>query len=387
MDITDRSVVKLPPEGIFDNPRQLGFGKVFSPNMFLMDYDEERGWHDPRIVPFGPLSLPPSAMVFHYGQEIFEGLKAFRHPDGSVHIFRPDRNAARFNRSARRMSMPEIPEGVQIEAMRALVDVDRDWVPPGPKPPRPCPTALYIRPAMIATQESLGVSPSTKYLYFIITGPVGPYFRPREEQLAAEVGGEEESRPRLTASDTLRILIARDWVRAAPGGTGAAKTGGNYAASLLARKVARDHNCAEVLWLDAVERRHVEEVGAMNIIFVLDGVVTTPPASGTILEGVTRESLGVLCKEMKIPFVQRVIHIEEILEGLESGDCTEIFGCGTAAVVAPVRELVDLLPDGSEKVYKVGDGTPGPMAKKLYEALTGIQFGFEPDTHRWLVRV
>jgi branched-chain amino acid aminotransferase len=387
MDITDRSVVKLPPEGLFDDPRQLGFGKVFSPNMFLMDYDEQRGWHDPRIVPFGPLQLSPSAMVFHYGQEIFEGLKAFRHADGSVHIFRPDRNAARFNRSARRMSMPEIPEAIQIEAMRALVDVDRDWVPPCPKPPRPCPTALYIRPTMIATQESLGVSPSNKYLYFIITGPVGPYFRPREEHLVAEAGDEKQSRPRLTPDDTLRILIARDWVRAAPGGTGAAKTGGNYAASLLARKVARDHNCAEVLWLDAVERRHVEEVGAMNIMFVLDGVVTTPPASGTILEGVTRESLGVLCKEMNIPFVQRAIHIEEILQGLQTGDCTEIFGCGTAAVVAPVRELVDLLPDGSERVYKVGDGTPGPIAKKLYEALTGVQFGFDPDTHRWLVRV
>ncbi|MFN3413158.1 MAG: branched-chain amino acid aminotransferase [Thermoanaerobaculum sp.] len=358
MDFTDRSVVRAPDFPL--DPNNLPFGRTFSPNMFLMDYDEERGWHDPRIVPFGPLSLSPATMVFHYGQEIFEGLKAFRHPDGSVHIFRPDRNAARFNRSARRMSMPEIPEPVQLEAMRALVAVDREWVPPTPG-------ALYIRPTMIATQESLGVSPSTQYLYFIITGPTGPYFR--------------------TAGKTLRIMIARDWVRAAPGGTGAAKTGGNYAASLLARKIARDHGCAEALWLDAVERRHVEEVGAMNIMFVLDGVVTTPPTSGTILEGVTRESIGVLCKELGIPFVQRAIHIEEIIQGLESGDCTEVFGCGTAAVVAPVGELVDILPDGSERVYKVGDGNEGPVAKKLREVLTGIQFGTHPDTHGWLVRV
>ncbi len=358
MDIADYSVVR-PPESPLD-PSNLPFGRMFSPNMFLMDYDDERGWHNPRIVPFGPLSLSPATMVFHYGQEIFEGLKAFRHPDGSVHLFRPDRNAARFNRSARRMSMPEIPEAVQLEAMRALVAVDREWVPPAPG-------ALYIRPTMIATQEGLGVSPSTQYLYFIITGPTGPYFR--------------------TAGKTLRILIARDWVRAAPGGTGAAKTGGNYAASLLTRRIARDHGCAEALWLDAVERRHVEEVGAMNIMFVLDGVVTTPPTSGTILEGVTRESLGVLCNELGIPFVQRAIHIEEVLEGIANGDCTEVFGCGTAAVVAPVGELVDILPDGSEKVYRVGDGNEGPIARKLKELLTGIQFGTRPDTHGWLVRV
>lgn len=358
MDITDRSVVR-PPTGPLD-PNNLPFGKTFSPNMFLMDYNEEKGWHNPRILPFGPLPLSPATMVFHYGQEIFEGLKAFRHPDGSVHLFRPERNAARFNRSARRMSMPELPESLQLEAVRATVAVDREWVP---EPPG----ALYIRPTMIASQESLGLSPSAEYLYFIITGPTGPYFR--------------------TEGKTLRILIARDWVRAAPGGTGAAKTGANYAASLLARKIAKDHGCAEVLWLDAVERRHVEEVGAMNIMFVLDGVVTTPPASGTILEGITRESIGILCREEGIPFVQRAIHIEEILNGLDSGDCTEIFGCGTAAVVAPVGELVDILPDGTERTYKVGDGTEGPFAKKLKDLLTGIQFGLRQDTHGWLMRV
>ncbi len=356
MDIRDESIVR-PPQHPLD-PSRLSFGKEFSPNMFLVEWEKDRGWHDPRIVPFGPLSLSPAAMVFHYGQEIFEGLKAFRQPDGSVALFRPDRNAARLNRSARRMSMPELPVELQLEAMRRLVAVDRDWVPAAPG-------TLYIRPAMIATEEALGVHSSRRFLYFIITGPTGPYFK--------------TGRP-------LRILVEREWVRAAPRGTGFAKTGGNYAASLLASDKAERRGCQQVLWLDAVERRHVEEVGAMNLMFVLDGVVTTPPTSGTILEGVTRESIGVLCRELKIPFVERAIHIEEVFQGLEKGDCTEVFGCGTAAVVAAVAELVDY-ENGKEKVYRVGDGTEGPIAKRLRETLTGIQFGTIPDTHGWLLPV
>lgn len=356
MDIRDESIVRPPQQPL--DPSKLQFGREFSPNMFLMEWEKGRGWHDPRIVPFGPLSLSPAAMVFHYGQEIFEGLKAFRQPDGSVALFRPDRNAARLNRSARRMSMPELPVEVQLEAMRRLVATDRDWVPGAPG-------TLYIRPTMIATEEALGVHSSHRFLYFIITGPTGPYF--------------QTDRP-------LRILVERKWVRAAPRGTGFAKTGGNYAASLLASEEAERCGCQQVLWLDAVERRHVEEVGAMNLMFVLDGVVTTPPTSGTILEGVTRESIGVLCRELKIPFVERAIHIEEVFQGLEKGDCSEVFGCGTAAVVAAVSELVDF-EDGKEKVYRVGDGREGPIAKKLRETLTGIQFGTIPDTHGWLLPV
>jgi branched-chain amino acid aminotransferase len=350
MDIRDLSVVR-PPEAPLD-PSALQFGRMFSPNMFMMEYDEGQGWYDARIVPYGPLSLPPATAVFHYGQEIFEGLKAFRHPDGSVHLFRPDRNATRLNASARRLSMPEVPVEVQLEAMRLLADRDRDWVPPAPG-------TLYIRPAMIATEEALGVQSSRRYLYFVITGPSGPYFR--------------------TGRSTIRIMVARDWVRAAPGGTGAAKTGGNYAASLLATAVAREKGCQQVMWLDAVERRHVEEVGAMNLMFVLDGVVTTAPTSGTILAGITRESIGVLCRELRLPFVERYIHIEEVLNGLESGDCTEIFGCGTAAVVSAVGELLD-----GDKLYRVSDGNEGPVARLLRETLTGIQFGNVPDTHGWL---
>ena len=353
MDIRDDSVNRKP-DGPLD-PDTLPFGKTFAPNMFLMEWTEGEGWHDARIVPFGPLSLSPAAMVLHYGQEIFEGLKAFRHNDGSVHIFRPDRNAARFNRSACRMSMPEIPVEDQLQAMLALVGTALDWVPPAPG-------SLYIRPAMIATEEALGVRSSRSYLYFILIGPTGPYFK-------------------TDGDKAVRIMVARDWVRAAPGGTGAAKTGGNYAASLLAGAVARRQGADQVLWLDAVERRHVEEVGAMNIMFVLDGVVTTAPTSGTILEGVTRESVAVICRELGYPFVERAIHIEEIVNGLEKGDCTEIFGCGTAAVISAVGELAD-----GEKVHRVGSGTEGPVARHLRETLQGIQTGAVPDAHGWLVR-
>lgn len=343
-----------PPTVTLD-PATLPFGRTFSPNMFMIDYEEGRGWYDARIVPYGPLMLAPSAMVFHYGQEIFEGLKAFRHQDGSVFTFRPDRNAARMCRSARRMSMPELPVDDQLQAMRMLVDLDRDWVP------RP-PGSLYIRPTMIATEEALGVHSSKHYLYFIITGPTGPYFR--------------------IAGRAVRIMVERDYVRSAPGGTGAAKTGGNYAASLLASANAKAKGCDQVLWLDARERSHVEEVGAMNLIFVLDGVVTTPPASGTILEGITRESVKVLCHDLGLPFVERQIHIEEVLSGLETGDCSEIFGCGTAAVVSSVGELVD-----GDRTFRVGDGGEGPIAARLRAALTGIQCGLAPDTHDWLVRI
>ena len=353
MEILDRSIARVPLAPL--DPGHLPFGRTFSPNMFLVDWDASAGWHDARILPYGPLALAPSAMVFHYGQEIFEGLKAFRHPDGAVKLFRPDRNAARLNVSAKRLSMPEIPVELQLEAMSRLVATDRAWVPP-------VPGALYIRPAMIATEEGLGVHSSKRFLYFIITGPTGSYF----------AGGKS----------TVRIMVARDWVRAAPGGTGSAKTGGNYAASLLAGAVANQKGCDQVLWLDAVERRHVEEVGAMNLMFVFDGVVTTAPISGTILAGITRESIGVLCHEIGLPFVERAIHIEEVFHGLASGDCTEIFGCGTAAVVSPVGELLD-----GDKLYKVGDGNEGPVAKRLHETLTGIQYGTAPDTHAWMTQV
>jgi len=353
MEIRDDSVARAPQTPL--DPARLPFGRTFSPNMFRVEWDDGKGWHDARITPYAPLALAPSAMVLHYGQEIFEGLKAFRHPDGCVALFRPERNAARLNSSAKRMSMPEIPTDLQLDAMRRLVKIDRDWVPPTPG-------ALYVRPAMIATEEGLGVHSSKRFLYFIITGPTGSYFG--------------------NAKSTVRIMVARDWVRAAPGGTGSAKTGGNYAASLLASAIAKEKGCDQVLWLDAVERRHVEEVGAMNLVFVFDGVVTTPPTSGSILAGITRESIGILCRELGLPFVERAIHIEEVVNGLTNGDCSEVFGCGTAAVISPVGELLD-----GDRLLRVGRGDEGPIAKRLREALTAIQFGTAPDTHGWMVRV
>jgi len=353
MDIKDASVARTPQIPL--DPDNLPFGRNFCPNMFLVEWEHGKGWRDARIEPYGPLPLPPSAMVFHYGQEIFEGLKAFRHADGGIGMFRPDRNAGRLNQSAKRMSMPEIPVELQLEAMRRLVRIDKAWVP---KPPG----TLYIRPAMIATEAGLGVHSSKQFLYFIITGPTGSYFGPDKS--------------------AVRIMVAREWVRAAPGGTGSAKTGGNYAASLLASAVAKEKGCDQVLWLDAVERRHVEEVGAMNLMFVFDGVVTTPPTSGTILAGITRESLAILCKELRLPYVERAIHIEEVLNGLRNGDCTEIFGCGTAAVVSPVSEILD-----GDTIYPVGNGDEGPAARKLREALNSIQFGTAPDKHGWMMRV
>jgi branched-chain amino acid aminotransferase len=323
--------------------------------MFKIDYDDDKGWHDARIEPFEDLCLSPASLVLHYGQELFEGLKAYRHEDGSVHLFRPERNAARMNRSAHRMVMPELPIDQQLEGIKALIEIDHDWVPDQPG-------TLYVRPTMIATEAGLGVRPSKSYLYFVITAASGPYFQ--------------------TGGQSLRIWIEREYVRAAPGGTGYAKTGGNYAGSLLAASRAKEKGCHQVMWLDAVERRFVEECGAMNIMFVIDGVVTTAPTSGTILEGVTRESVSVVCKDLGIRFSERPVPVAEVLDSIERGSCSEVFSCGTAAVLTPIGELVD-----GHKVFKVADGEQGPIAKKLFETLTGMQFGQVPDTHNWLVKV
>ncbi len=353
MEIRDQSVAR-PPEAPLD-PSTLPFAQVYTPNMFLMDWDADRGWHDARLTPFEDFRLSPASLVLHYSQELFEGLKAYRHPDGSVHLFRPDRNAARMNRSAERMCMPNLPAEIQIHAMRTLVDLDRDWVPPEPG-------TMYVRPTMIATEAGLGVRPAKSYTYFIIVAASGPYFQ--------------------TGGRMLRIWVEREFVRAAPGGTGAAKTGGNYAASLLAARRAGEQGCDQVMWLDAVERRRIEECGAMNIMFVLDGAVVTPPTSGTILEGVTRESVGTLCSHLGIPFEERQIAVEDLIDAIRSGSCSEVFSCGTAAVLTPIGELVD-----GDSVYRVGGGEPGPIGQRLLERLTGIQFGHVPDEFGWLVKV
>ena len=334
----------------------LGFGIHFSDHMFLMDYSQGTGWRDARIVPYGPLSLAPSAMVLHYGQEIFEGMKAYYARDGAVCLFRPDRNAERLNRSAARMCLPEIPVEDQLAALRALVRLDREWIP------RDEGASLYIRPTMIATEAGLGVRPSAEVLFFIITGPVGAYY--------------------ARGFDPVRILVEERYVRAAKGGVGEAKTGGNYAASLLAAKNAKAQGFDQVLWLDAERRRFVEEVGTMNIFFVLRGELVTPPLSGSILPGVTRDTVLTLAREWKIPVAERPVEIDEVLKGAADGTLSEAFGSGTAAVISPVGSFSCR---GQE--VAVNGGKAGDLSLRLFREITGIQYGEIEDRHRWIHRV
>jgi branched-chain amino acid aminotransferase len=345
------AVTKAPPEALREKPasgEKLGFGNRFSDHMFLMDY-AQGGWLAPRIVPYGPISLPPSSMVLHYGQEIFEGLKAYIAGDGSVCLFRPEKNAERMNRSAARMCMPGIPVADQVEAIRELVRLDREWIP------REQGASLYIRPTMIGTEAGLGVRPSAEYIYFIITGPVGAYY--------------------ARGFDPVRILVEERYVRAARGGVGEAKTGGNYAASLLAAKNAKEKGFDQVLWLDAANHRHVEEVGTMNIFFVLRGELVTPPLSGSILPGVTRDTVLTLARE-------RPVDIEEVLKGAGDGTLTEAFGSGTAAVISPVGAF-----SFRGKEVAVSGGKAGELAVRLFREITGIQYGEIKDRHGWIHRV
>ena len=317
-----------------------GFGQKFTPHMFLMEWKDGL-WHDPRIVPYGPFCLDPAAKVLHYGQEIFEGMKAYRNgADGSVHMFRPDRNIERFNISCERMCMPPVDAGLFMEALETLIDLDRDWVPESPN-------ALYIRPTMIATQRGLGVKASTEYCFFIIIGPVGSYF----------VGG----------INPLRLRVEERYVRSAPGGTGYAKTGGNYSASLLPIAQAQRDGYDNIIWLDACERKYVEEMGAMNIMFVYADKVITAPAGGTILRGVTRESVGTLLGDLGVTWVEEHPAIAEVIADAHNGKLKEVFACGTAAVVTPVGVIHYYGED-----HTIGEGREGPLTRQLRETLTGI---------------
>ncbi len=353
------TVTKAPENRRREKPKhgeKLGFGNHFSDHMFLMDHSPGAGWGNARIVPYGPLSLAPSAMVLHYGQEIFEGLKAYYAKDGAVCLFRPDRNAERLNRSAERMCLPGIPVDDQLHALRELVRIDREWIP------REEGASLYIRPTMIATEAGLGVRPSAEVLFFIITGPVGAYY--------------------ARGFDPVRILVEERYVRAARGGTGEAKTGGNYAASLLAAKNAKTNGFDQVLWLDAEHRRFVEEVGTMNIFFVLGGELVTPPLSGSILPGVTRDTVLTLAREWKIPVAERPVEIDEVLKGASDGTLSEAFGSGTAAVISPVGSL-----SCHGKEIDVNGGRTGDLSARLYREITGIQYGEVADRHHWIQRV
>lgn len=350
-------MITLAEEKRGECPEEIRFGTVFSDHMFTQVYDTGRGWHGAKIEPYGDFSLDPAAAVLHYGQEIFEGLKAYRRADGGINLFRPEQNARRFNRSATRMVMPEVDEAVQLDALKKLVYLDSPWVPTAEG------ASLYIRPTMIATSPKLGLGAAASYLHFIITGPSGPYF-------------EQGFNP-------VSVYISDEYRRAVAGGVGEAKTGGNYAASLYMSEEVAKRGYTQVLWLDAIEGRYVEEVGAMNICFVYEGKkIATPELSGSILEGITRDSLLKLAPTLGYEVSEERLDIHQVLADIESGKITEVFGCGTAAVVSPVGMLA--LKD---KEYVINDNQPGPVAKQLFDELIGIQYGLREDPFDWVVAI
>jgi branched-chain amino acid aminotransferase len=336
---------------------ELVFGTQFTDHMFVMDYAPDKGWHDPRIVPYGPLPMSPATMVFHYGQAIFEGLKAYRDDSGRVVTFRPKDNFARLNRSAARMCIPQFDEAFALEALLELLRLEKDWVPHSKD------TSLYIRPFIIATDPYLGVRPSNTYKFMIILSPVGAYYP--------------------EGFDPVKIMVTDQYVRACKGGVGHIKAEGNYGASLYASKIAKEQGYTQVLWLDAKENRYVEEVGTMNIFFKIGGKLVTPTLeSGSILPGITRDSVITLAKDMGVTVEERRISMDEICEASEKGTLEEVFGSGTAAVVSPVG----LLHYKGKDIVVNGQKT-GPFVHKMYDTLTGIQFGKLPDKHGWVLPI
>lgn len=331
----------------------LGFGDKFSNRMFSQAYNPEEGWHDAKIGPYEPLVLSPATAVFHYAQEIFEGTKAYRRPDGNINLFRPWENVKRFNRSAHRMAMPSVDEEDHLEALIQLVELEHEWVPDLPG------SALYIRPTMIATDDALGVHASKSYLHFVIVGPVGSYFK--------------------AGFNPVGVYICHDYRRAVKGGTGEAKTGGNYAASLFVGEDAKRRGYSQVLWLDGVEGRYIEEVGAMNICFVYEGQrIATPQLTGSILPGITRDSIITLGRDLGYEVSEEMLDVHDVLRDIEAGKITEVFGCGTAAVIAPVGRFGHY-----EKEYLINNNEVGPVSRHLYQELTDIQYGRKEDRFGW----
>lgn len=335
---------------------KLGFGKIFTDHMFLMDYDKGQGWHDARIVPFGPLEMHPASTVFHYGVEIFEGLKAYRRTDGTIGLFRPEANAQRFVDSAERLCLPKIEVEDFVDCVKALVEVDKDWVPSAHG------TSLYIRPFMFGDDSSLGVHSVSHSVFAIICSPVGAYY--------------------AEGINPVKIAIESKDVRAVRGGTGYAKCGGNYAASLRAGEVAEKNGYTQVLWLDGVERKYIEEVGAMNVMFKINGKIVTPALTGSVLPGVTRRSCVQLLKDWGYEVEERLISVDELFNAAADGSLEEAWGTGTAAVVSPIGHL---FYNGKE--YTVCNNEIGEVTQKLYDVLTGIQYGKEADAHGWSVKV
>jgi branched-chain amino acid aminotransferase len=332
---------------------KLGFGTHFTDHMLNMDYTRDLGWHNTRIEPYAPFALNPATMVLHYGQGIFEGMKAYRRKDGNVQLFRPRDNFNRLNYSARKLCMPEIDVDHALNGLKQLIQVEREWVPGAEG------TSLYIRPTMIATDPFLGVRASYTYRFFIILSPVGAYY--------------------AEGFNPIKIMVTREHVRAVRGGVGDTKTLGNYAASLLAGQKAHDAGYTQVLWLDGVDQKYVEEVGSMNIFFVIKNELITPSLSGSILPGITRDSVLKLAQQWNMPAVERKIAIDEVIAAQKDGTLTEIFGSGTAAVISPVGQL-----KYEDQVITIGQGKVGPIAQKLYDAITDIQYSRSDDTMGWI---
>lgn len=338
-----------------------GFGRVFTDHMVTARWTGDRGWHDARLEAYGPLTLDPSTAVFHYAQEFFEGLKAYRQSDGSVAAFRPRSNAARFNSSARRLVMPELPEDAFVRALELLVTQDREWVPAGPD------QSLYLRPFMIATQPGIGISkPSNAYMFLVIASPAGSYFP----------GGLKP----------VTVWLSEDYTRAAPGGTGATKCGGNYAGGFIGQLQATENGCDQVVWLDATEHKWVEEMGGMNIFFVYgsgaEARIITPPLGGTLLPGITRDALLTLAGDLGVRAEEGQISVDQWRAGCASGEITEAFACGTAAAVTPIGHV-----KGENGSWTVGTGEPGELTLKLRDELLGIQHGQRPDPYDWIYKI
>lgn len=331
----------------------LGFGKIFTDHMFNMDYNPEKGWHNPRIEPYGPIQMDPSTMSLHYGQSIFEGLKAFRTDSGKIQLFRPKDNFKRFNRSARALCIPEVDETFALEALKQLLVIEKDWIPKTPG------TSLYIRPTIIAMDPFVGLRASHTYRFFIILSPVGAYY--------------------AEGFNPVKIWVTNKHVRAVRGGIGEAKTAGNYAASLYASEMAHKEGYTQVLWLDGVELKYIEEVGSMNIFFVIDDELITPALTGSILSGITRDSVIALAKYWKMKVSERRISINELLEAHKIRKLREVFGSGTAAVISPVGIM-----KYRDEVLTIGDGSAGPISMKFFKAITDIQYGRSEDPMNWI---
>jgi branched-chain amino acid aminotransferase len=352
-------VIPARPEQLKSKPAdesKLGFGDIHTDHLFVMDYETGKGWFNPRIEPYHAFAIDPAAMGIHYGQEIFEGLKAYRGKDDGLYLFRAADNFKRMNRSAARLCMPDLDIDLVMEGLKKLVILDGDWVPKSRG------TSLYIRPTMLATEPHLGVRPSRNYLFFIMIGPVGAYYK--------------------EGLNPIKIYVEDKYIRAAVGGTGEIKTAGNYAASLLAAEEAKEKGFTQVLWLDAVERKYVEEVGTMNMFFVIDGEVITAPLAGSILPGITRDSVIHMVRDWGMKMSERALAIEDVISAAGNGRLTEAFGTGTAAVISPVGQITY-----KEKDYVVAGGKMGELSQRLYDEIVAIQYAEKEDPYGWRMKI